>query len=144
MLNRLLFGFSFLAFVAAGYVAVAWQPDNSRRLQVVDGTTTVSFLPSVLDANGLKISFKETSGIQADSAEPTIGFRISPSTLTFVLVDGRFDRVEKGTVAHDSGFVLSNGRYKLDASSFTITQNEQKFEVTVGKGRSAFVANDLL
>lgn len=146
MFGKLVFGASFLAFVGAGFGVMAWSPKTDRDLQVFDGRTAVRILPSFLETNGLKMKVAETAMRDFESAEEHFGVRLSKSTLTFVVVDGRFDHVTNGTIKHSGGFVIANGRRTLDASNFVIQPSRTKsdaYELVVGNGRSAFVAFDL-
>ncbi len=132
--------------VGTGIGVLTWQPEVDRRLQVVDGRTAVNIVPSILHGHGLKISVAPTASAEFGSAEEHFGVRVAKSDLTFVVVEGRYDRVEGGTVKHTGGFKIANGRNVLDASNFTIRPARGEvdaYELVVGSGRNAYVAFDL-
>ena len=146
MFGKVVYGASFLALIGAGIGAWTWQPDLGRELEVVGGSSSVSLLPSVLSSNLLKVSFAESASQIHETGEPTLAFRVSSSDLKFVVVDGRFDRIEGGTVSHEGGFTISKGSGVIDASRFSVVTSATDpdiLEVRVGTGRQTYTAFEL-
>lgn len=117
-----------------------------RELQMVEGNSTVHFLPSVLVAENLSVELDATGKADEASAEETSGFEISSADLAFRLVDGRLTRLEEGTVKHRGGFKLVCGDRVIDATGFRIRAVPQKegFQLSVLLANEDFVAFDLL
>ena len=143
-MGKVFIAISFLALVIAGIAALGFHPSNNeRQLQVVAGRTAIGFFPSILESNGLRLNVSATDEADETSGEESVGFKIYGSNLRFTLTDASFTRFDGGAISHTGGFRLVNGRNVLDATRFTIEENEAELgelQVVVGSARRPVVA----
>ena len=143
-MGKVFIAVSFLALVIAGVAAFGFHPSNNeRQLQVVAGRTAISFFPSILESNGLRLNVSATDEPDETSGEESVGFKIYGSNLRFTLTDASFTRFDGGAISHTGGFRLVNGRNVLDATQFTIEENEAELgqlQILVGTQRRQIVA----
>ena len=139
---------SSLALVGIGFgIWAARMPQVDRQVQVIGGRSTVSFFPSVLESNGLKLTVNATADSDSATGEQSVGFAIANPTLELLLDDGRFVSYEGGAVPHRGGFKLQGTMGAIDATSFSLvplTTTRQSLALTVGKGKKAVAAFDLV
>ncbi|MEQ1935475.1 MAG: hypothetical protein ABL962_16570, partial [Fimbriimonadaceae bacterium] len=111
--------------------------DSNRHLQVVAGRSTISFFPSLLQSNGLKLKLNPTAEGDPTSGEQTSGFEIKGSDLTFTLANGQFTRFDGGEMPHKGGFTLSSGKNTINANGFVIAPTKtagNMVEFKIGTG----------
>ncbi len=98
--------------------------DDNRHLQVTGGRSTISFFPSLLQSNGLKLRLNSTAEGDSGSGEPSSGFKIYGSDLTFTLANGQFTGFDGGEMQHKGGFTLSSSKSSINANDFTIAPSK--------------------
>src|SRR5688500_9232415 len=89
-----------------GIVAVS-KPNEERQLQIMGGRSAISFHPSILATNGLRLKNSPTAEGDESTGEASTGFRISVSDLKFTLIKGKLANFQGGSISHDGGFALS-------------------------------------
>ncbi|MEX2244274.1 MAG: hypothetical protein WD716_10565 [Fimbriimonadaceae bacterium] len=133
-----------MALIVAGIAALGFHPSNNeRQLQVVAGRTAISFFPSIIESSGLRLTLDATADPDETSGEESVGFKIFGSNLRFTLTDASFTRFDGGAISHTGGFRLANGRNVLNATKFTIQENEAELgelQLVVGPARRPIVA----
>jgi len=122
-----------------GVFEVATQRDNSRRLRVVDGRTTIHFFPSVLQANGLRLTLKSTAEGDPNSGEQTSGFKFANADLRYTIHDLKLSRFDGGSLQHVGGYQILSGRKSINGERFRISpvlSANNALNLSVGSGKS--------
>ena len=121
--------------------------DGSRRLEVVGGRSTVTFFPSILDGDHLKVTINSTASGDPNTAEPSKGFFIVEPNLKFTLINGHLSKFDGGSFSHKGGFTLTSGNKTLNLDHFRITASKtlaDGLQVSATDGKDTFVAFDLI
>lgn len=115
--------------VAALIAMIKLGGSSAERLLVIDGgRTTFSLFPTILEADGIKATYRTTAEGDSTTAEESEGFKILSSDLKFRLNDGRLSQFDGGTISHSGSFVLRTNKGSIDGTGFTILQNSSNPE----------------
>lgn len=123
------------------------QMDKDHQLKVVGGKTTVSFFPSVLEANGIKIDTSGTVAGDLPGVEESISFKAKRSDMKFTLTEGRLNRVTGGQVQFEGAMNLNQKGETLKIDGFKVASSKNVndgLQVRAGEGDNEYVIFDLV
>jgi hypothetical protein len=116
-----------------------------RELQVASGRTTIQFFTSAIESNGLAISSTSTAQ-GSGGAEPSVGFSIKDSSLSFRLDELRLEGYIGGEVTHTGGVAIRNGKNVLEAKGFSLLPSNavnNGLSIAIMHGKTSIVAFEL-